>query len=375
MSLATVARPAVAVRDATVEENDALVGLAAACSMDGDIGLRVTREPDFFQLARLEGSAWRVGVAEMNSRVVGCVMGAVRHSYLSGVPRPTLYVGDLKVHPSARRTGVADALSEWVRCTLAEMGGIDTPLLLTILAGNRAMESRTPGRGLVPRFARFATIRALSIPLLFPRAEAKDSLVVTPARGSDLEEMAELWARVAPRRQFAPAFDAESLAAWIDAAPGLEITDYRVARDHRGRIVGFLGWWDQSSFKQSQVTRYSPRLRVVRAALNSIALLTGGVSLPAIGGSLRYRTAIHVCVPPEHPFVLRALVRRSHAELRAARYAFATIGLDVRDPLGSSLDGLFAQPMDINAYVCTPGGEYPGASLADRPLHYEIALV
>jgi GNAT superfamily N-acetyltransferase len=375
MSRATITPPAIGVRDATATDNDALVALAGACSMDGDIALRVTREPDFFQLPRLEGSAWRVGVAELDGRVVGSVMGAVRHAHLHGAPQSTLYVGDLKVHPSARRAGVADALSEWVRCALVELGGSETPLMVTILAGNRAMESRTRGRGQVPRFARFATMRAFSIPLLLPCAEAKDGLVVTPARAMDIEEMADLWRRVAPRRQFAPVFDAESLAAWIDAAPGLDITDYRVARDQRGRIVGFLGWWDQTSFKQLQVTRYSLRLRVVKAVVNSIARATGGVTLPAVGGTLPCRTAIHVCVPPELPSVLRALVRRSHHELRRARCALATIGLDVRDPLCSALDGLFAQPTDVNAYVCTPGGEYTGASLADRPLHYEIALV
>ena len=375
MSVTGIACPAIIVRDATAADNDALVALAGACSMDGDIGLRVTREPDFFQLVHLEGSAWRVGIAEIDGRVVGSVMCAVRHAYLHGAPRSTLYVGDLKVHPSNRRAGVADALSEWARCILAEMAGTETPVMLTILAGNRAMESRTPGRALVPRLARFATIRAFSIPLLFPCAEAKDGLIVTPARAADLDEMADLWARVGPGRQLAPVFDAHSLAAWIKAAPGLEITDYRVARNREGRIVGFIGWWDQTSFKQSQVTYYSARLRAVRAAVNTIARVTGGVALPAVGGTLRYRTAVHVCVAPDLPYVLRALVRRSHAELRASRYAFATLGLDLSDPLCSALDGLFAQATDINAYVCTPGGEYTGASLADRPLHYEIALV
>jgi hypothetical protein len=187
--------------------------------------------------------------------------------------------------------------------------------------------------------------------------------------------MAELWARVAPDRQFAPAFTAESLAAWIAAAPGLAITDYRVARDRLGCIVGFLGWWDEESFKQMQVTRYSPRLRVARAIVNALGGLTGGVTLPEVGGSLRYRTAVHVCVPAEQPGVLRALLRRGRAELRAARYPFATIGLDLRDPLCSALDDLFAQPTDVNAYVCTPNGDYVGPPLADRPLHYEIALV
>ena len=43
-------RPFVDVRIATPEDNDALRAVAASCSMDGDMSLRLTREPDFFQL-------------------------------------------------------------------------------------------------------------------------------------------------------------------------------------------------------------------------------------------------------------------------------------------------------------------------------------
>ena len=372
---AAVARPLVHARDAEPRDNDALMKIAASCPMEGDITIGVTREPDFLQLNRLEGSQWRVGVAEVEGTVVGCVMGAARHAYLHGVERQTLYAGDLKVHPSLRGTGVADALSQWVQDALAEMGERDAPLLLTILGGNRAMERRTAGRGGVPRFARFATIRSFSIPLLFPRALDQTGLRVSSAESADIEEMAELWQRVACTRQFAAVFTADSLARWIASAPGLSVSDYRLARDKTGRIVGFLAWWDQARFKQLRVLRYSPRLKLARAILNGAAGLTRGVPLPEAGAALRYRTAVHVCVPGERPEVLRALIRASYAQLRASRYAFATIGLDVRDPLCVALDGLFAQPTDANAYVCTPGGEYTGAPLADRPLHYEIALV
>jgi hypothetical protein len=123
------------------------------------------------------------------------------------------------------------------------------------------------------------------------------------------------------------------------------------------------------------VLRYSPRLAAARAALNGLARVTGGVRLPSIGEPLRYRTALHVCVPSGRPDILRALVRASCAELWAARYAFATIGLDTRDPLCAAMAGLAAQPTDVNAYVLTPGGPYDGPPLDDRPLHYEIALV
>ena len=372
---ATMVERAVVVRDARADDNAALLELAAACSMEGDIALAVSRVPDFFALNRLEGSEWRCGVAEVDGRIVGCIMGAVRIAYLHRRPTRTLYSGDLKVHPSWRGAGIADALTQWVVDALADLGGPDAPVLVTILGGNRAMERRTGGRGGAAAFARFATIRAFSIPLVWPRFYSTAALDVAPATHADVDEMAALWRRVAPSRHFAPVLDADDLRAWITSAPGLDISDYRVARNSDGRIVGFLALWDQSSFKQSRVLRYSPRLAVVKAAINGFARVTRGTQLPSVGEPLRYRTALHVCVPAEQPDTLKALLRSSCVELRAQRYAFATIGLDVRDPLCAALDGLGAQPTDVNAYVLTPGGPYCGAPLNDRPLHYEIALV
>jgi hypothetical protein len=237
------------------------------------------------------------------------------------------------------------------------------------------MERRTVGRGRVPRFERFATIRAHSIPLLLPRRFGDKSLRCRRATINDIQEMAELWGAVAPTRQFAPLHTADSLTGWIANAPGLEISDFRLARDSAGRLLGFLAWWDQASFKQLRVMRYSSRLKAARTLINSLATLTRGVTLPHGGEQLRYCTAVHVCVPPERPDVLRAVLRSSYDELHSERYAFATIGLDICDPLRGALGGLFSQPTDSHAYVCAAAGDYAGPSLAERPLYYEIALV
>src|SRR5205085_616723 len=60
------------IRDATPADNADLIALSAACAMTGDIELRIDRHPEFFALNRLEGQRWRVGVAELMGRVVGC---------------------------------------------------------------------------------------------------------------------------------------------------------------------------------------------------------------------------------------------------------------------------------------------------------------
>ena len=113
------------VRDAEPADNDSLVQLAAACPMRGDLTMCIDRAPDFFSLVKLEGERWRVGVADVDGTVVGCVAASERLSYVNGAATRTGYVGDLKVHPAHRNGVTADALAEFSRGACHGYGGDD----------------------------------------------------------------------------------------------------------------------------------------------------------------------------------------------------------------------------------------------------------
>lgn len=363
-------------RDATPADNPRLLALAEACPMVGDLSICVERNPDFFALNRLEGERWRVGIAEAaNHAVAGCVAVAERRVYLFGAPATTNYVGDLKVHPEARGGGSASALITWAREASRQYGGDDRPALLTILANNRAMERLTQGRGGLPRMDRFATIRIFAVPLVVRRRPADQGLRISTADAHDVEEMLELWQRVAPERQFAPVLDAERFSCWLARAPGLALHDYWLARDATGRLAGFVALWEQSAFKRTRVLAYSKRLAAVRCAINALACLTRGPALPAPGEPLRTATLAHLCVPASRPEVLHALLRRIHDAARPRGLAFFALGLDRNDPLCAALAGLLAQPTDVNAWITAASGRYRGPALDDRPLYHDIALV
>ncbi len=365
-------------RPAGPEDNGALLELAAACPMEGDIGLCVQRRPDFFALNRLEGDRWSVGVVDgPQGSPVGCIAVAERLVHLHGRPTPTMYVSDLKVHPRHRGAGAADTLTAYAREKCVAAGGDGIPTFVTILAGNRSMERRLSGPRGLPNLHRFATIRSHSVSLLWRRRPPPvvDGGRVERGQIEDIEEMAALWQQVAPHRQFAAVHDATSLAAWIEAAPGLDPSCYWLARTAGGSLAGFVGLWDQESFKQLTVTSYSPKLAVVRSMFNAAAPLVGATRLPPAGGAIRHLSAVHVCVPGSTPGVLRSLLVHAYNELRGDGYSFLTIGLDVRDPLTEALSGLLAQPTDIWACMATLGGPYRGPDIADRPVHHEIALV
>ena len=367
--------PGFVTRDATPADNEQLIALSAACAMTGEIGLRIDRRPDFFALNRLEGERWQVGVAEAAGRVVGCIAVSERRAFVNGIEMRTAYVGDFKVHPAHRDTRVADSLSHYAERVCAGLPPA-APVVITVLAGNRAMERRLSGPRGVAAFRKLATVRTYSIPILWRRrADESGAVRVETARWSDLDEMAKLWNRLAPQRQLAQAMSVTSMAEWIRAAPGLDISSYRLARSVNGDILGFFAVWDQRPFKQLTVVAYSRRMRVARAAFNTLAPIFGAERLPRKGAPLNCATIANVCVPESRPDVMRALILAAYGELRGKQYSFMNIGLDVRDPLGGALRGLLAQPTDVNAYVMTIRRGVLPEFLDDRTVHCEIALV
>jgi hypothetical protein len=68
------------------------------------------------------------------------------------------------------------------------------------------------------------------------------------------------------------------------------------------------------------------------------------------------------------------LIVSAHNELRGSGCSILNVGLDVNDPLGLALKGLFAQPTDIHAYLADARGNAWNRGLGGT-LHYEIALV
>ena len=341
--------------------------------MRANFSLQTSRRPDFFALTRLSAEWGRVLVVETAAgALAGCIAVLGRRCWIGGELRPSLYVGDRRVHPAWRGQGLSDALVAAGRRLAAEIDP-DMPGLVTILAGNRAMNAQVAGRGGMGRFLHVATVRLHTLPLI-RRRRRLTALAVSQATPQDAGEMAERWAQLAPRRQFTQARDEAALTAWIAEAPGLDWPSYWLARRPDGRLAGFLAVWDERGCKETTVLDYSRGAGAFRALYNVVAPALGGAPLPGRGEALRALQVVHLCVAPEEPETLRALLLAAAERCRGLGAVALTIGLDVADPVARGLAGIPAIATDVEAYVLTPGGPWRGAPLDDRPLHFEAAL-
>lgn len=369
----TLGRAPWQVRPARPDDNAALLDLVEACPVRAAFSLRTSRRPDFFALTRLGGEWSRVLVVETaDGALVGCVAVLGRQCWIGGALRPSFYAGDLRVHPAWRGRGLSDALVSAATRLGADIDP-DMPAMVTVLAGNRAMRALLTGKAGISPFLRIATLRLHTLPLV-RRRKPRNSLRISAAGPQDAGEMAALWSRLAPRRQFTQERDEAALAEWIAAAPGLDWTSYRLARHPDGRLAGFLAVWDERGCKETTVLEYSSGAAAFRTIYNVVAPALGGAPLPRRGEPLRSLQVVHLCVAPEEPDTLRALLLAAAEDCRGLGAVALTIGLDVTDPAARALAGIPAITTDVEAYVLTAGGPWRGPPLDDRPLHFEIAL-
>ena len=358
-------------RQAEERDDPALRALARACPMEGEVTICVHREPQFLALDRLLGDPWQVIVAQFDGRIIGCIAWGLREAYVNGAQRLTAYVGDLKVHPAMRRSGIAAALALAARDALRRVDP-ELPVLLTALQGNRPIAALTNGRRrlAVP----YGTVRVHAIPLMAHRSPTRTpGFAVRTARWNEIEELTDFWASVAPARQFAVRYDPARFAAMLQGAPGLDIESYLIARGSDGRIAASLAVWDQRALKATTIVRYGRAVGALRVGVNLVAPLLGMPRLPAPGGLLRSLQAFNVWAAS--PAALRALVTTAIRRYAGGEHAFLMVGLDRRDPVAAALRRLWAQPTDVDALIAVPGRLGGCPSLDARPLHYETALV
>ncbi|MGW8267955.1 MAG: GNAT family N-acetyltransferase, partial [Longimicrobiales bacterium] len=132
---------------ATRADNRQLLALTRSTPMAGAIGLRIDREPDFFRLLSLRGPG-TVLVRREDGEIQGCITVSSRLVWAAGARRPLWYVGDMKVRPEDRKTGVGAALAGAALNHLLESGA---DLVACVVAqGNRRALTFLEGRFQIP---------------------------------------------------------------------------------------------------------------------------------------------------------------------------------------------------------------------------------
>jgi len=231
-------QPAFRVREATPEDNAALLALDRQCVVAAATPVAFDRSPDFFARSK-PYSHWRTYVAEEGSRLIGVGAMALKRVLVGGRSVEAAYFYDLRVAPEFRRLGVAKAVGNTLRAYTRSLHPAISYSL--VMEGNVASLSFVQGRGSRP--LRSCALHLIPVEGITDSQAASGRLNVLGA--AEVESVLHLARGAHPDHDLFPFPDVDSIRDRLRrlSGPGLEGL-YGWAAG--GQLAGCFGLWDYS---------------------------------------------------------------------------------------------------------------------------------
>jgi hypothetical protein len=295
----------------------------------GSVSVTFEREPDFFSSCRIRGDFFQVGIGRdrRTGQIVGLGTRSIAPAFVNGEPMPLGYLADLRLDPEYRG---GTLIARGYRFLKALHADGRTRLYATMIFSGNAVALKTiaSGRAGLPKYHAMGVMHSPGIHI--GRAKPAIPAACDILRGSHqlLPEIVDCLNRNNSRRQFAPVHTISMFEKqWRD----FKVEDFYVAV-RASRVIGVLGSWDQSSFKQTRVAGYARSSRWLLAFANPLRRVTGAPRFPRPGEELRYFYIGFIAVDDEGLQVFRALLRRAYNDAVGGRYLHAILALHERDP-------------------------------------------
>lgn len=364
------------------EDDASLRALLARNEMEGGISLSFRREPSYFLATEVQGATASVLVARdpASGACVGVGTRALRPGFLNGRETTIGYLSDLRLDPRHRGGNLlARGYAELRR--LHEDGRAS--LYFSVIAEENApaLDVLTSGRAGLPSYHDLGRLLSPAINLGRRRPEPRTPWTIEAGTPARLDEIVECLNRNMRRRQFAPSFHASQFGpareAWRDwpRLRDLRLEQLRVAV-REDRVIGVVAHWDQRDFKQTVVTRYQGRMRLLEPWINLAAPLLGLGRLPAPGEPLRFFYAALIAIDEDDPSVLHSLFLRLYNEAVGSGAMYFLVGLHDRDPLSEALREFRRTPFHARLFaVHFADGDAAFARLDDRVPYVELGML
>jgi hypothetical protein len=329
------------IEDATPADDADIRRLLATSAVPGPVTVTYEREPDYFVGCGTMGPFCQVAVCRHrpDNTLVGLSCRATRPMFVNGQVEEVGYLGQLRIANAHQGRGLLSAafrtLREW------HHDGRVSGYITTIIEDNTVAEGvlvRRPRRHF-PAYRAYDRLCTLALVLtrrpawLRWRVLPAAARAYTLSRGSahTLSEIVAFLQECGAARQFFPLYT-EADFGDSPQTRDFQVSDFVVAR-RGGAIVGVMGLWDQSRYKQTVVQSYSRTLRRLRPFYNAGARLAGAQPLPLPGEHLRYAYASFVCVRHNDQAAFAALLWQVYQMAAERGYTYLMLGLTAGDPL------------------------------------------
>ncbi|MEZ4830540.1 MAG: hypothetical protein R2873_00825 [Caldilineaceae bacterium] len=346
----------------------------------GQQTLTYEREPDYFLGSSILGLVSQTLVARHtpSGQIVGVATRSVRPLFVNGEVENVGYIGQLRVDEAHRGRWIVPMgfrLFHQLHAAADTQNETTTGYITTIIEGNAEAEGILveKARRHYPAYRRHDRLFTLALLVRRPRAVTANTFEILSGDEVGRHEIVAFLHSQGQRRQFFPVLSEEDIAG--DVTRDFDVADFAVAC--RGRqILGVLGLWDQSRYKQTVVHGYSPQLARLRPFYNVGTKILKAQPLTEVGDAIHFAYASFACVAEDDATVFQALLTQIHNQAAHRGFAFLMLGLTESDPLLPAARRWLHIPYTSTLYtVCWQGDEAWRERLDRRPAYVELATL
>ncbi len=346
----------------------------------GQVSVTYEREPNYFLGCGTMGPFCQVLVARHlpSGEVAAVASRSTRPLFINGQVEEVGYIGQLRVDERFRGRWLVSGGFRFFHQLHAD--GRVAGYLTTIIEGNSQAQGllvdharrHFPVYREVDRLCTVAIILRQAWFRRVPLPSQEGEVEVKRATSADLPAIVAFLRQHGPTKQFFPVYREADFGS-SPTTLGFCLEDFVVAR-RQGEIVGVIGLWDQSSYKQTVVRAYHNSLRWLKPFYNLWLRSSGAQPLPPPGQPIHFAYASFICIAENNLHVFAALLRHVY-DLAAGRgFAYLMVGLASRDPLLAVARRYAHIPYYSRLYtVCWQGEEQFHHKLDGRVPYVEIA--
>ena len=311
-------------RQATKEDNHQLIDLTAASGMNGETGLRIDRQPDFFTLLQMRGDT-TVFVALDDETIIGVLCVSFQQVYVGGQIYPLQYIGDFKVAEPYRNKGIGLQLCNNLADFVVPIGA--DLAFLNVSKGNNKPLPFFKDRPGIPDFD---NIGIFNIHQFVGRKKKAyhPGYKIEPVTVTDTF-IHFLNARYS-KYELGPVITKETLQGAIN-----------FVIQHNNEIIASMSMVDMMSAKQNVATKISRKLKILLTCINALSGFLGISKMPVLNEPVQMMYIKYLAVNDNQEQLVKLLVNHARNIVYEKGYSFVSVGLHEKDTLNTCFTGLF----------------------------------
>jgi len=310
---------------------------------NGKISLLFTRRPDPITSFRHEGEQVDTIVCreKEKGKVVGFGNCSVNTVYINGGPVKIGYLFGLRISRAYRRVAKVIHKGYEFFHRMYKDKGISLFILSILKENTHAKSLLERPRKSIPLHKVISHYRLFTI----PTGKGKTNPRFRKATKSDVPSIVQFLNKHGKKHNLFPVIN--ELDIIDEKYKGVTYDRFCIMRDEQGEVLATGCLWDQSSYKQYVIKRYSGIYKLLNVC-PSLFTLFGYPKLPREGGLMRFFTLSFWQVKDDDPTVFKSFI--DNVRLAERRYNYFIVGTTEQNPLMEVLEGYKSVSLDSLIY-------------------------